>query len=837
MASGFSQLQEIVAGGDGLDVDRRWARTQIFGLLVTFAWIVVVVGLFFVISYNRPAPVGVETLIAAALLLTLPVAMIWLYLLLLRQSQLTEMALFHQIADLEQVQILPQTAEVQMSAITEAFRAEALDFNRQARQALETFSALATSFEEQSRRMSTLATQVDKQSKQVKVSLQTQADQIIENMDGVTELQSQVRSTVDMVRSLREETATHVVEPMVDVQTSLSKTTSRAHGLVDALRDHIRGIERAYEAAETVAKGGTKTFVAEAQLLEDVAKSSAEQLEVLSTVLGPQIERLSAVQTNATQQADRIVDQVDTQIHRMDKVGMDLKSQADTLTDAVRDQVNHLDYLMKAVDDYGATISHQFEKQVDDVLKAADKASKSLVARTEEASGSMQVNLDAHAGQLERISKSLDTQVAEACTLVEQRIRQSIGEMDSMQDRVEAVIKTANNEITLLVSGFAKDLSLAGQDAMEDLLRTSQDLPTLAEQMAEAAQDAVARIEGANKGLMGQCEQVTGVASHVLSYGDQIRENLLSLPQGLEVAFLSVDAKYATLSQDLRTMTQELSESALESKTAFSALRADMEVQLGDVAQSMRKLNQDSRDLHLAFNDNVRALEGTTGKAKGILDTALERLHDEAASAVTTTKSFVEEVRELSQSAKTDIERLSASSTAALGAVRANSAEVGEQLRDFETRAARLQGLIGELGASTGATPAGDQGQGRESFLKASGDLVRTLQASAIDVETILAGAVPQDVLDAFQSGDSAVAVRRLLRRSTPLGATKVSEQYRDDLAFRAKVDTYVTTFEDLLAQAQGVDGSKLLHTTFLTSDLGKLYVFLTHSLGAVKKQ
>ena len=38
MASGFSQLQEIVAGGDGLDMDRRWARTQIFGLLVTFAW-------------------------------------------------------------------------------------------------------------------------------------------------------------------------------------------------------------------------------------------------------------------------------------------------------------------------------------------------------------------------------------------------------------------------------------------------------------------------------------------------------------------------------------------------------------------------------------------------------------------------------------------------------------------------------------------------------------------------------------------------------------------------------------------------------------------------------
>ena len=671
-------------------------------------------------------------------------------------------------------------------------------------------------------------------------------------MDGVTDLQSQVRATIDMVRGLREEMVLNVSEPMADMEASVAKSTERAFRLVDELWQHVESMEKAYEDAEAMARRTTKTFISDAELLEDVAKGSVEQLEVLSQALGPQIDRLSDVQNNASKQADRIVDQVDEQVHQMDKIGTELKAQADILTDAVRDQVNHLDYLMKAVDDYGATISHQFEKQVDELLKTADDASKSLVARTEEAAGSMQVNLDAHAGQLEKISRTLDTQVTAACETVEARIRDSIGEMDTMQDRVEDVIKTANNEITLLVSGFSKDLSMAGQDAMEDLLRISQDLPTLTDRMANAAQDAVARIETSNKDLVYQSEQVTAVAGDILKYGDNIKEDLLSLPKSLEDAFLSVDARYGDLSQDLRNLTGDLSETARESKTTFAALKADMELQLGDVAQAMRKLNQDSRDLHVAFNDNVRALESTTGKAKTILDAALEHLHEEAASAVTTTKSFMEEIRHLSDSARTDIERLSASSAAAIGSVRSSSSEVGGQLRDFEDQANRLKDLIEEIGATAvaqhgaiagvssaggnaGSMLSGINSGERDAFLKAAGDMVSALQSAAIDVEGILSGNVPQDVLDAFQSGDRSVAVRRLLRRNTPLGATKISEQYNNDREFKTKVDAYVATFEDLLARAEGADPSKLLHTTFLTADIGKLYVFLTQSLGYLK--
>ena len=212
----------------------------------------------------------------------------------------------------------------------------------------------------------------------------------------------------------------------------------------------------------------------------------------------------------------------------------------------------------------------------------------------------------------------------------------------------------------------------------------------------------------------------------------------------------------------------------------------------------------------------------------------------------------MEEIRELSDYARDDIERLSASSAAAIGSVRTSSSEVGGQLRDFEQQAERLKQIIDDIGASAlaqqdniaaiskaggsaGAMLQGINSGERDAFLKAAGDLVSALQSSAIDVEGILSGTVPKDVLDAFQSGDRSVAVRRLLRRNTPLGATKISDQYGADQDFKTKIDAYVATFEDLLARAEGADPSKLLHTTFLTADIGKLYVFLTQSLGYLK--
>ena len=270
MAFGVTPVEETI----GIQ-NNRWAKTQLIGLVATVAWLLIVGGIFAALGLSRGnGGFGPEMMLSALVLLAVPTAMIWLYVMLIRQSQVTEMALFHQIADLERFQILPHATEAHMAQISDLFRDQTRDFNKQAERAVDTFADLSNSFDEQSRRMSTLATNVHKQADSVKETLQTQADQILENMDGVSDLQNQIRASIDMVRGLRSEMEINVSEPMADMEKSISRSTERAHKLVDDLWQHLEGVEKAYEDAEAMARRTSKTFLADAELLEDVAKGS-----------------------------------------------------------------------------------------------------------------------------------------------------------------------------------------------------------------------------------------------------------------------------------------------------------------------------------------------------------------------------------------------------------------------------------------------------------------------------------------------------------------------------------------------------------------------------------
>jgi hypothetical protein len=123
----------------------------------------------------------------------------------------------------------------------------------------------------------------------------------------------------------------------------------------------------------------------------------------------------------------------------------------------------------------------------------------------------------------------------------------------------------------------------------------------------------------------------------------------------------------------------------------------------------------------------------------------------------------------------------------------------------------------------------------KDTFLKSVGTLVGQLHQAAIDVDKIMMGELAPEVIQAFQTGDTSVSVRRLLKNSTSEQAGRVQQLYRNDASFNTAVEAYVNTFQDVLDQAKESDPSKLLHTTFLTGDLGKLYVFLSQSLGQLE--
>ena len=65
--------------------------------------------------------------------------------------------------------------------------------------------------------------------------------------------------------------------------------------------------------------------------------------------------------------------------------------------------------------------------------------------------------------------------------------------------------------------------------------------------------------------------------------------------------------------------------------------------------------------------------------------------------------------------------------------------------------------------------------------------------------------------------------------------ARTIKGKYAADDEFRRSVDNYVVKFQELLHQADAADSEGLLAATFLTSDVGKLYMVLARAIGRLK--
>lgn len=126
-----------------------------------------------------------------------------------------------------------------------------------------------------------------------------------------------------------------------------------------------------------------------------------------------------------------------------------------------------------------------------------------------------------------------------------------------------------------------------------------------------------------------------------------------------------------------------------------------------------------------------------------------------------------------------------------------------------------------------------EQGLRRDLFLKTARFVIEDLNSTAIDLSRALHNEVPEADWKRYAGGDRAVFTRTLLRgRNSAASVAKVGEKMRHNEEMRRYVIQYVDQFERLLAEAKECDPEQLLHSTFLTADVGKLYLMLCSAIG-----
>ena len=121
----------------------------------------------------------------------------------------------------------------------------------------------------------------------------------------------------------------------------------------------------------------------------------------------------------------------------------------------------------------------------------------------------------------------------------------------------------------------------------------------------------------------------------------------------------------------------------------------------------------------------------------------------------------------------------------------------------------------------------------RDLFLRTAAMMIEDLNSQSVDLSRLLDGEVPGEVMKRWRKGDRSIFAR-LLVRSKDEGERlpEVRERYENDERFRSRVTRYIDQFEHLMNQAQNCDPENVLSATFLTADVGKLYLLLARSIG-----
>jgi hypothetical protein len=119
-----------------------------------------------------------------------------------------------------------------------------------------------------------------------------------------------------------------------------------------------------------------------------------------------------------------------------------------------------------------------------------------------------------------------------------------------------------------------------------------------------------------------------------------------------------------------------------------------------------------------------------------------------------------------------------------------------------------------------------------DDFLRRAAFISERLQSLGVDMNRLMETPVTEEDWRRYSGGERGVFVRKLLgfREKSRLAA--IQQRYQEDEDFRGYVNRYMEQFERLIGEARKTDRDGVLGTTFLSSDMGKVYMLLGRAIG-----
>ena len=595
--------------------------------------------------------------------------------------------------------------------------------------------------------------------------------------------------------------------------------------------------------------------------LSDPEDFATDQIATISEAVRRELAEMRAGLDAALKQANELKEIVGREVEEIDRGTGRAEFRTRTMEELLNRHKDGLQEIARTLGTESDTISRAIREQVDAVRGVAGKAEGDLDAAgkrlAEQAEALSRMSEAARAGadqtatMLDRQSSRLEVVANDALSKAEEigqryerqreTIAEAAGRLEHEHARLQAVFEAHRDgmdaadkslahhtaEISRAVAGLSAglDVTFEAAAARAAALRESiADQIRLGASEAADASTSVSRSAGAATRAIGatvdELKAATGALSNDVSRAatEAIETTTGKLTAATAAMNHEVTRVTTTLAEEIGQRTEELRKlaetAAADGETASERFNAAM-IRLGGTAREA------GRAMHEATDELAKRIDDLPGEAAASAEALKEVLEEQIGALATIAEIVVRHARTLDRSTPPVQPR-----ETVFPPRMAPQPEVPRQ---------RRWGMSELLAAAErkSAHGAHDLVHGSDQdFQRASLHVIETLQALAIDLDRALEQSPPPELWQRYQAGERNVFTRRLYNLAGRELYDRIAAKYRKESEFRAHVDRFVTSFEELLGAASTRDRDNILVDTYLTSDTGKVYLMLGQAIG-----
>ena len=546
--------------------------------------------------------------------------------------------------------------------------------------------------------------------------------------------------------------------------------------------------------SRTEAKSLTAEIRAQISELESLNAKSAENREAVAALFKENSEYVRLA-------SEKIAAEAEGLRGSFDKFTLDL-------TDVAVDTANRVKGTMED------TLTSGLASELKDSISKLENQTEKLTRAAKEFGrqiADVENELDAHRVNLAEATARATAQAGEIRSAFSAQAEELSGAAGQAVEKVDAV-KTVLDEQIAKMDGINEQL--AGR-----LERIETSLGKQSEILSNASGRAVERAEALEATIQKQIANL-GTAT------ESAEEKIKALSDGLQTALKSTTEETDTAINRIGTRLAERVQTALATRIEeLDRKTADTEQRIGAISKMLREIVDESIDKEMArvnaaadeagekvktvAEDVVQSVERVLGEQVGQLETAAGKVSEDLATVNATLKAAAEDAGR---------------------SIKYTADEAGKAASFFRDQIGDMSKIAKDAAIQTEAVREAVLAGRREAFLLSAAAIIKELNELSVDIDKVFEPTIPDNVMKLYHEGDTGIFVRRIVRTRDAYSIPLVRERMRKDEAFKKGVQTYLKRYETLLARTTECDPDKILTATFLTADIGKVYLLLARA-------